>query len=514
MNQKAEVLSRGGKSARVIALASGKGGVGKTNLTANLAVALSRYGRRVCVLDADEGVSNVCAITGQRPSCTFSHILSGEKSLNDVMLQGPGGMTIIPGASAISRHGPVAAERSAALVSAIEELETRFDYLLIDTTSGQSADVLSLVLAAPETLMVITPEPASLTEASALLKLLVDRGYSGTLRVVTNMVQNREDSLTIFNQFNRSIQRSHGLTAELIGRIVLDRTIVSSMVEQKPVTLIRPQSLASLCFNALAEALESTYAAFGAGRFSGWWRRAVQAAVDKEQKPGTAAAVGVDKPAIGTLVKSLAQRVIDEPLTEEAVRSAIRELEEAYKRKFKKPVEEPKALLYEIMNAEEFSESGMLELSFIVDSIFEKRFKRSIRDVEEVFVKLLEDPTVSEARLAWLFETVDDACRRRHGHPVFDLQKTLTRALSEEPIQPERFQEIVQIVREQHKKRFNQEMSEPLLFSVDDVIESINRMKEQESAVDELMERVLKIKKERLKLERRLSEALHGRKVV
>jgi len=507
-------------TARVLAVTSGKGGVGKTNVCANLAIALTRFGRRVCIFDADIGLANINIITGRRPLFTLEHFLSGEKTLEEILISGPGGITIVPGASGVAELGHLNSEKTEALLSAIEDLEHRFDYILIDTSSGVSDNVTSFVLSAPETLLVITPEPTSLTDSYNLMKVLKDRGYAGKVYVVTNLVQNREDSLVIFNQFNKALNRYLNLNADLLGRVVLDRSIVASVIEQNPVTLTKPQARASLCFNSLAEGLESTHGVLGTGRFSRYWKQV--AAVDRVGMPTVRDGVrqgtrpgrtGLETESFSNLLDAMLKRVQAGDAQEEETRKAVLALEEAFSGRFRKTVADPKALLYQILNEEEVSEAGLMELSFVIDSVFEKRFQRPIRDVEDMFVKLLEDHDASEARLEWLFETLNSSFRKRYQRPVYDLRTLLSNDLKSSRMDEEDFAEFVRILREAYRVRFAKEMTEPLLFTVDEMIESINHLKDQEAAVDELMERVLKIKKERVKLERRLSIALHGRKV-
>ncbi|MGW8322952.1 MAG: MinD/ParA family protein [Thermodesulfobacteriota bacterium] len=507
-------------TARVLAVTSGKGGVGKTNICANLAIALTRFGRRVCVFDADIGLANINIITGRRPLFTLEHFLSGEKALEDILITGPGGITIVPGAAGVAELGHLNAEKTEALLTAIEELEQRYDYILIDTSSGISESVTAFVLSAPETLLVITPEPTSLTDSYNLMKVLKERGYEGKIYAVTNLVQNREDSLAIFNQFNKALSRYLELNADLLGRVVLDRSIVASVIEQNPVTLTKPQARASLCFNALAEALESTYGLLGTGRFSRYWKQVVSAnregapSVRDGMRTGTRPGrTGIEGESLENLVAAVVKRVTREEADEQDSRKAVRALEEAFTNRFKRSAVDPKTLLYDVLNQEEVSEAGLMELSFVIDSAFEKRFHKPIRDVEDMFLKLLEDRGSSETRLEWLFETLNSAFRKRYQRSVYNLRKLLSNDLKSDLLDETEFKKFVHIVREAYRDRFGKDMSEPLLFTVDEMIESIDHLKDQEAAVDELMERVLKIKKERLKLERRLSIALHGRKV-
>src|SRR5215470_8871484 len=157
---------------RVVAVASGKGGVGKTNLTANLAVALAACGQRVCILDADLGLANLDVLLGLTPTTNLLHVLSGERRLAEVMLDGPAGVRVIPAASGTEELTALAPAERLRLLDEVDSLDGSLDVLLVDTAAGISANVLHFAAAAADVLVVITPEPTALTDAYALVKVL------------------------------------------------------------------------------------------------------------------------------------------------------------------------------------------------------------------------------------------------------------------------------------------------------------------------------------------------------
>ena len=159
-------------SVQVIAVTGGKGGVGKSNVSINMSVCLATMGRRVALLDADLGLANIDVLLGLRPERNLEDVLSGECSLNDIMLTGPGGIRIIPASSGIQRMTMLGSMEHAGLIHAFSEISEQIDVLVIDTAAGISDSVISFVRASQEVLVVVCDEPSSITDAYALIKLL------------------------------------------------------------------------------------------------------------------------------------------------------------------------------------------------------------------------------------------------------------------------------------------------------------------------------------------------------
>ncbi|MFQ5437172.1 MAG: AAA family ATPase, partial [Anaerolineae bacterium] len=154
-----------GQQTRVIAITSGMCGVGKTNITSNLGIALANRGARVCIFDANTSLANINSVMGLNPSYTIEHLLCGEKSIDDIIIDGPKGVKIVPAASDIAKCAQLDPEQRRRLIEALAKLEERFDYLLIDTAAGVSDTVLNFILSAQYVVLVISPEPTSLSDA-------------------------------------------------------------------------------------------------------------------------------------------------------------------------------------------------------------------------------------------------------------------------------------------------------------------------------------------------------------
>ena len=178
------------KMIKVIAITGGKGGVGKTNVSLNMAVALAEQGKKVMVLDADLGLANVDVMLGLRAERNLSHVLSGECELDDVIIHGPKGIFIIPATSGSQSMVELSPAQHAGLIRAFSEMRTEFDILIVDTAAGISDMVLSFSRAAQDVVAVVCDEPASITDAYALIKLLSREHGVFRIKVVANMVRN------------------------------------------------------------------------------------------------------------------------------------------------------------------------------------------------------------------------------------------------------------------------------------------------------------------------------------
>lgn len=244
--------------ARVIAVTSGKGGVGKTNITANLGISLAAQGKKVCVFDADTSLANINILLGLTPDYTLEHLLSGEKKIEEILLQGPGGLEIIPAASGIMEFVSLNKNQQKRLLTALKRLSSRFDYLLIDTAAGISEPLLNFLQAAPYTIMTITPEPTSLTDAFSLLKVLKQRDFTHPVFVIVNMAPGISTAHEAYKRFRDAVAKYLQVKVFYLGHILSDGELSRAVIKQKPVILQRPFGLASRCIKNLGERLERT----------------------------------------------------------------------------------------------------------------------------------------------------------------------------------------------------------------------------------------------------------------
>jgi len=210
------------KPVRVIAVTSGKGGVGKTNLSVNVGIALSQMGQRVVLMDADMGLANVDILLGVYPKFNLSHVLSGEKTLDEIMIDGPAGLRVIPGASGIQKMSELTTVEQAAVIHAFSEIDQDIDVLIVDTAAGISASVVNFARACQEIIVVVCDEPTSLTDAYAFIKLL-NRDYGlSHFHVITNMVQTVQQGLALFQKLSKVTDRYLDVTLKFAGAVPYD----------------------------------------------------------------------------------------------------------------------------------------------------------------------------------------------------------------------------------------------------------------------------------------------------
>ena len=193
---------------RVLAVTSGKGGVGKTNISVNLAVSLAQIGRRVMVMDADLGLANLDIMLGLHPQYNLSHVLNGQRTLEEILLTGPAGIRVVPAASGVQNMAELEPAQHAGLIRAFSELSHTMDVLIIDTAAGISDSVISFSKAAQEVLVVVCDEPASLTDAYALIKLLSREHDLFRFRIVANMAGSAQEGRELFKKLTQ-IGRAH-----------------------------------------------------------------------------------------------------------------------------------------------------------------------------------------------------------------------------------------------------------------------------------------------------------------
>lgn len=239
----------------IIALTGGKGGVGKTSVAVNLALTLARSGRRVLLLDGDTDLANVSILLGLYPTRTLEHAMAGECRLADVIQEGPHGLHIIAGASGVQRCMDLDIGDAQSVLRELAGMERAYDTILIDTASGLRPAALHMIAAASLACVVITPDPASLTDAFSLLRVLQRRGYRRTPGVVVNMAAGASQARAVYRRFSGATRRHLGMDAEYIGAIWRDESIRQSVELQRPVAMLSESDPSSRQFVSLANQL-------------------------------------------------------------------------------------------------------------------------------------------------------------------------------------------------------------------------------------------------------------------
>ncbi len=238
---------------RVISITSGKGGVGKTNIAVNLAYCLTRIHNRTLILDADTGLANIDVILGLTPEYNLYHVLKGEKSFSEAMVQGPGGVMILPASSGIAEMAELSAGQKLTLLGGLSGLRSRLDFMFVDTAAGIAGNVMYFNAAAREIVVIVSPEPTSLTDAYALIKVLYQRHAKKRFRLIVNMVKNVAEAKNVYERLNSATDHFLNLTVNYLGHVVSDEKVTESVRRQKAFAELFPDSPASRCIREIAE---------------------------------------------------------------------------------------------------------------------------------------------------------------------------------------------------------------------------------------------------------------------
>lgn len=270
------------KRPKVFAITSGKGGVGKTNVVGNLAIACQRMGKRVLIFDADLGLANIDIIFGLNPRYSIEEVISGEKELSQIIVRGPEGVAIIPASSGVQELAHLTEGQKINLLNEFDILNSMFDILLIDTGAGISSNVIYFNLAAEERIIVVTPEPTSITDAYALIKVMFYQHGTKNFLLLVNMVRDKKEAKSVYQNLSKVVARfMGGISIDYAGFIPLDRVLQESVSRREPVICCYPESSSSNSFKELANyLLRQTHRRPIDGNIKFFWKRLIAAAVE------------------------------------------------------------------------------------------------------------------------------------------------------------------------------------------------------------------------------------------
>lgn len=242
---------------RLIAVASGKGGVGKTVVSSNLACALGGMGHKVLILDADLGLANVDIVLGLAPRWHIGHVLAGSKTLDEALVQVEQvpNVWVLPAASGISELAEMSDNEKLAFLSIMDGIEQRFDFMIIDNAAGIGSNVVYFTSAGQDILIVLTPEPTAITDAYAAIKVLSSQAAISDFDLIINQVQSREDGEDVFARISAVTARFLDVNLRLLGTIQRDESVSRAIIAQQALVHLLPQSPASRCIRGIAEKL-------------------------------------------------------------------------------------------------------------------------------------------------------------------------------------------------------------------------------------------------------------------
>lgn len=245
--------------ARVITVTSGKGGVGKSSVAVNLAICLSRLGKRVIILDADFGLANIEVMLGIRPIYNLADLMFHGKSLSDIITEGPENIGFISGGSGIQELTNLTKDQIVYLVQKLYELDEKADVIIIDTGAGIGDAVIEFVAASSEVLLVTTPEPTSITDAYALLKTLNRKSEYSSKETVIKMIANRvttyEEGKELYNKLSVVVSRFLKIQLDFLGALPQDAIVSKAVMKQKPATVVFPKAPYTMAVQDLANIL-------------------------------------------------------------------------------------------------------------------------------------------------------------------------------------------------------------------------------------------------------------------
>lgn len=239
-------------SIAIYTIASGKGGVGKTNLVVNLAIALQKKGKKVLIIDADLGMANVDVILGLYPKSTLYDVFFHRKSFKEIIINGPAGIKILPGGSGIMEMATLSLEKQEKIACEFSTLEG-IDTILIDTGAGISKNLLSFITFSQELILLTTPEPTALTDAYSLIKVLSEYKLKKKIKVIINKSPNKSSAIHTFKKLQKTTNTFLQIHLESIGYIIEDVRVIHSVMNQIPFVIEYPQCIASKCIDTIAD---------------------------------------------------------------------------------------------------------------------------------------------------------------------------------------------------------------------------------------------------------------------
>lgn len=238
--------------AKIISISSGKGGVGKTSLAINFSISLKRLGYEIAIIDADIGLSNIEILSGININHSISDIIFSNKSIFDIMVTGPEEIKFISGGSGFKEFKLFEEDNFLRLIEEIEKLQSIVDYIIIDTGAGISETVIDFIMTTEEVILVCTPDPTSLMDSYILIKSLLNSGFSGKIKLISNLVSNRKQGLEIFEKLQRTVKNFLKFKINYLGYIEKSSIASNAIQKQVPFIISNPNSSISKKINTIA----------------------------------------------------------------------------------------------------------------------------------------------------------------------------------------------------------------------------------------------------------------------
>ena len=481
----------------VVVFTSGKGGVGKTSITTNVATAMAERGARVCIFDADTGLANINILLGLRPEYTLEHVLNGEKTISEILITTEYGVTVVPGASGVAELANLDTSQAKRLYSALTELEADYDYFLIDTAAGIAANVLHFIESAPHTFLLITPEPTSLTDAFSVLKILNNRHYNGRLRVVVNMADDYPHATETYRRFAAAVEKYLTLKVEYGGFVARDENLPRSVMQQTPVVDLIPNAPASRCLFALADNLlkyiGSTDSETG---LADYWQNFLQENTAEQAGAEDDSPISLShpephdhpiKPADFTdiadqLLSSIHDQATDKPTLEAFNTDFI----EHFLAQFGHFPDNFRQLLFRWLESENYEATKLQELAGTLEMLYMARHQQPMHSIENSVARLIAQCQGSETQMRGSVKQLRAAYQQAFQVDAIDARAELLESIRKPNFSEEDYQQLLEDLGQAFQSRFKrpyQGQSDVLLESATETLAEIavdeNNLQEQ-----------------------------------
>ncbi|MEI8572161.1 MinD/ParA family protein [Methylomonas sp. LW13] len=478
------ISEQGPSKPHLIVFAGAKSGVGKTSVVANVAAAMALRGKRVCVVDVDTGLSNINALLGLRPAHRLEQVLRGEKAIAEVLLKTGDGVGVVSAAHLMG-GAPVSAEQTHRLAAALADLETQFDYFLIDTAATHTETLLRFIELAQSTFLVVSGDPAALTDAFALLKSLNTRQYTGSLRVLVNQAVDYPAATDTYRRFAAVAEKCLKLKVEYGGFVIRDENLPKAVALQMSVVDLAVNSPASRCLLALADNIIKHIGCETAGTgLVEYWQRLLSATPTRQIVGDDADAEPVNalSPAdraemsISELSRRLLLAMKRQLLDQPALERFIGEFVETYCEQFGRFPNAFKPLFYRWLETENYAEPRLIELVATLEALHAMRYQRPMFSLEENAARLVAQLQGQQEQHKNLVEQLCAAYRQAFHTEVFDAEQMLLERMQADDFTEQHFEELLQKLRDGFQTRFKRPYQSRHELALASAVEALNVM--------------------------------------
>jgi flagellar biosynthesis protein FlhG len=455
------------RNSHVVVFTSGKGGVGKTCITTNVATAMAHRGARVCIFDADTGLANINILLKLQPEYSLEHLLSGEKSIQEILIKTSQGVGVVPGASGVADIANLNGDQINRLCTTLTELEAGYDYFLIDTAAGVADSVLQFIESAPYAFILITPEPTSLTDAFSLLKLLNARKYPGRLRVIVNMAEDYANATDTFRRFAAAAAKYLDIKVEYGGFVARDESLPASVLKQIPVVDLIANAPASRCLFALADNLLKYIGSVESNAgLADYWNNILQDhATDKQdtdsQKSMETKPVQIDqtpsvvsKQNFEAIANQLLSALKNQSPNRASCEAFLTDYIETFLTQFGDFPLSFRQLLFRWLESSNYEAHQLQELAGTLEMLYMAKHQKPLHSLENSLARLIAQCQGSETQMQELVTQLRGAYRQSFQVDAFDARQEVLISIRQDSFSEEDFQHLLNALSQAFQDRF------------------------------------------------------------